>query len=169
MNVFRILSAALVGTTAMTLTSYAVSTKKNKQFREPELLAMMLKRIAPTIKEESALRGGWLMHYGVGVLFSIIYDHLWSTEKVKPTITNGAVLGVLNGAIGAAVWKGTFKLHPNPPKNDRPNFYTHLIVAHAIFGATVELGYRLANQIQKNLPEAHTPPEETNAHILTPI
>ena len=45
MGLSKIAGAALAGTTAMTLFSYAVSDARNKQFREPEILAKLIKRL----------------------------------------------------------------------------------------------------------------------------
>jgi hypothetical protein len=169
MNLVRILSAALTGTTAMTLTSYAVSAKKNREFREPKLLAMLLKRLAPTLDKENARISGWIMHYAVGVLFATIYDQLWSKEKIRPTLANGALLGGINGVVGAAVWKSTFHFHPNPPVNSRERFYAHLIVAHIVFGAASEIGYRLVSETKPKTSGTNTVPEGRLAYQANSI
>jgi hypothetical protein len=146
----RILTAALLGTSLMTAASYVTSQKKNKQFREPELLATLIKRLLPELKKEDAKLSGWLAHYGVGLLFCMIYDRIWSKTKITPSLANGLALGGVSGVLGAAVWKTTFALHPNPPENDRENFYGHLLIAHLIFGAGAVMGYRLGNNLLPN-------------------
>jgi hypothetical protein len=158
MSLTRILAAAFIGTSAMTLTSYGVSKVKNQQFREPELLAALLKRIFSNVKKEDAHRAGWLIHYGVGLLFCTVYDRIWSTTEIKPTLLNAVLLGGICGAGGATVWKFVFALHPHPPENDRKKFYPHLLVAHIIFGAGAAIGYRLPEKI-KSSGRIH-PPED---------
>src|SRR5688500_6008828 len=101
----RILTAALLGTSLMTAASYAVSGKKEKQFREPELLATLLKRLLPELRKENAQVSGWLLHYGVGLLFCTVYDRIWSKTKITPSLTSGLALGGISGILGAAVWK----------------------------------------------------------------
>src|SRR5687767_8870349 len=113
MRLLRILTAAFIGTSVMTLTSYGVSNYRNQQFREPELLAILLKRILKKIKTEDAHLAGWVVHYGVGTLFCSVYDKIWSTKQMRPTVLNGALLGGLCGVAGAAVWKSVLALHPN--------------------------------------------------------
>jgi hypothetical protein len=158
-SMIRILTAALLGTSAMTAVSYAISRKKNKQFREPDLLAKLLNRMIPDLEKRNAQLSGWLIHYGVGLLFSAIYDRVWAKAKMDPTLRSGLLLGGISGAAGALVWKTIFTLHPHPPANDRENFYGHLITAHLIFGAGAVAGYHLGERLsnkssgRKHLPE----------------
>jgi hypothetical protein len=156
----RILTAALLGTSAMTAASYAISRKKNKQFREPDLLAKLLKRLIPDLEKRNAQLSGWMIHYGVGLLFSAIYDKVWTKTKMDPTLKNGLLLGGLSGAAGAIVWKTTFALHPDPPANDREKFYGHLIIAHLIFGAGAVAGYRLGERVIKKIFRKKQLPED---------
>ena len=51
MKTGNVLLAAAAGTAAMTLFSYLVSRKKNKDFREPRLLGKMVYRAVPGIKK----------------------------------------------------------------------------------------------------------------------
>jgi hypothetical protein len=142
MSYFRVISAALLGTSAMTAFSYAVSEKSNRQFREPELLARMIKRLLPHTGNAVAQTEGWILHYTVGLLFCIAYDRLWRKTKLKPSVVSGLVLGGACGLIGMSVWKKTFELHPNPPATDRKNFFAQLLPAHLVFGAFSAAGYK---------------------------
>jgi hypothetical protein len=144
-NLDKIAAAALTGTSIMTLFSYEVSAEKNKQFREPELLNTLLKRLLPPGKKDVPGITGWLIHYGVGLLFSSVYDRVWKKTKFNPTIVNGLLLGVISGLIGAGVWKTVLELHPDPPKIKEERYYAHLILAHLVFGAFAALGYRIKN------------------------
>jgi hypothetical protein len=155
-SMIRRLTAALLGTSLMTALSYIASMKKNEQFREPELLATLLQRIAPDLKKRHARLSGWLIHYSVGLLFSGVYDKVWTKTKMDPTLKSGLLLGGISGIAGSIVWKTTFIIHPDPPRNDRVKFYGHLIIAHLIFGVGAVAGYQLGGKSWRNLPEANS-------------
>jgi hypothetical protein len=143
MNVTKVITAGIVGTSMMTLFSYWISEDKDKQFREPALLAILLKRMLKSNDDGPFLLSGWIIHYNVGLLFTLLYDKLWQKTNAKPTVVNGMVLGILCGLFGKEVWKTVLRLHPNPPLIDKKAYFSHLILAHAIFGIFVTLGYRL--------------------------
>lgn len=143
MNITRILSAAVTGTTMMTLFSYLSSELTNRQFREPVILSKLIKRLPATDKSKKNNTDGWLLHYAVGFMFSVLYDRIWQKTRVQPTTTSGLLLGGVSGLAGAGVWKKTFDLHPNPPQLSFKKYYLHLLAAHLVFGAFTALGYRL--------------------------
>ena len=141
-EIAKIVSAGVTGTTAMTAFSYLVSEIKDEQFKEPQLLAELLQRIATLNKGESRV-AGWNIHYAVGIMFAILYAKKWKAENKKPTITSGAVLGGLSGILAVLVWHTVFRLHPSPPKIKFKRYFGHLFVAHVIFGALASVGYNL--------------------------
>ncbi|HKZ38979.1 MAG TPA: hypothetical protein VJ184_15055 [Chryseolinea sp.] len=143
MNVTKVMSAGIIGTSMMTLFSYLISEDKDKQFREPALLAILLKRILKSNNEKTFLLSGWIIHYNVGLLFTLLYDQLWQKTNAKPSVVNGMMLGILCGLFGKEVWKIVLRLHPNPPPIDRKSYFSHLVLAHAIFGIFAAIGYRL--------------------------
>jgi hypothetical protein len=145
MNVSRILSAAICGTSAMTLFSYLVSKRKKEQFREPVLLSLLIKRFESREAPKQNI-DGWAIHYSVGSMFSAIYDQLWRSGKMKPNITNGAIIGAISGLAGIGGWHATLRFHPDPPPIDIKKYYGHLLAAHIVFGVFAALGYRMTNQ-----------------------
>jgi hypothetical protein len=140
----KILAAGIAGTSAMTAFSYIISEKENKQFREPELLAGLLKKGIPGTPTTFAKMAGWLIHYAVGVGFTAVYNQLWKNKNDNsPSLANGLLVGGISGVAGAAVWKTSFKVHPNPPTTSFKKYYIHLVAAHLVFGATTALMYRM--------------------------
>ncbi len=128
----------------MTAFSYMISKLRGKQFREPELLNGLVARadfIDLSPSKENPL--GWLLHYQVGVMFSIIYDLIWRKTKASPTTKSSLTLGAVSGVFGIMVWNVIFKLHPNPPKTKLSEFNLQLMVAHLIFGYYAMKGYVL--------------------------
>lgn len=142
----KILSSAIVGTSAMTLFSYLVSEIENKNFSEPEVLSQLIKRLPKISNSESSAEiSGWLGHYAIGILFVAIYDELWKDKKIKPSLTSGALLGAASGLAGVAAWKSIFEIHPNPPAMNLKKYFGHLIIAHIVFGIFSSLTYKLVS------------------------
>jgi hypothetical protein len=138
----KIIISGIVGTTFMTLFSYIVSELAHENFSEPEHLATMIKRLVPPIDKEKSLIAGWSVHYAIGFLFCLVYFELWRSGKIKPTVTNGVLLGTVSGLIAVIVWKLTFKSHPSPPWVDYTNYYRQLVPAHVIFAVLATVTYR---------------------------
>jgi len=86
---------------------------------------------------------GWLGHYGVGLLFSLVYVNLWQSGKLKPDFRTNLWLGGLSGLLAVAVWKTTFKLHPLPPSMSFNKYYMQLIPAHIVFAIFAGTGYQI--------------------------
>ncbi len=144
METRKILSSALVGTTAMTVFSLIISAPKNKNFSEPANLSQLIKKLPETnLSKSSAAISGWLAHYAIGIIFVAFYNELWKTRKVKPTLTSGALLGIGSGLAGIAAWQGMFKMHPNPPKKNLKKYFGHLLLAHIVFGVFSTITYKL--------------------------
>jgi hypothetical protein len=136
MKTGNVLLAAAVGTGAMTLFSYLVSRKKNKDFREPRLLGKMVYRAVPEIKKPQAKVIGWILHCTTGLTFAVIYHYLLKDTKLNSNVPDGIVLGLANGVVAVGIWKATFSLHPDPPKIHFNDFYKHLVLAHVVFATT---------------------------------
>ena len=150
MQTGKILISALVGTSAMTLFSYLVSESKNKNFREPEVLGKLVKRLPKTVSKGSAQLLGWGMHYAIGTLFVASYSELWEQTKTKPSLTSGTLLGAASGVVGVMGWKFMFEAHPNPPAKNLKPFFGHLLLAHVVFGFFSAITYKLKSGIKKS-------------------
>lgn len=144
MQTRRILFAGILGTSAMTLFSYLVSEAKRKNFREPELLGQLLKRLPNKCSTPAAQISGWGIHYAIGISFMACYSEIWKRTGHKPTLVSGVVLGAANGVVGVTGWKLMFEAHPNPPAKELNSFFGHLILAHVVFGLFNTIGYRSA-------------------------
>lgn len=123
--------SCLIATTLMTAFSYLLSTLSGKQFREPELLNTLLSRVIRRTLSPNHF-AGWLMHYGVGLLFVASYYFLF--RRSHPSWFHYALAGFISGIVGVIIWFVTFRFHPAPPTLDRKKFYIQLIPAHIVFG-----------------------------------
>ena len=146
MQTNKILSAAVLGTTAMTLFSYLISDKKKKNFLEPDVLSQLINRIVPIDKDHAEL-AGWGSHYSTGVIFATAYAKLLEVTKMKPTLLSGLLFGTGSGLLGMLAWKLTFKGHPNPPIKDLKGYLGHLLLAHMVFGTFATAGYNIIGPV----------------------
>lgn len=133
MNITKPIVAGAIGTSFMTLFSYGYSRIRGKQFREPVLLASLMKGKRLPNSKEDYLKG-WAAHYLVGAVFSLSYHALLEGKFLHKPRTKGLIFGGLYGLLGAITWKKTFDAHPAPPKIDYNEYYVHLILAHLVFG-----------------------------------
>jgi hypothetical protein len=152
MNTGKVLASAIVGTSAMTLFSYLISKKENKNYREPEILGQLVKRLPTDTSKKSADIAGWFAHYTVGTLFVTLYNELWKRKKIEPTFTSGALLGAASGIVGIVGWKLFFESHPNPPAKNLKSYFGHLFLAHIVFGIFSSATYKLADA-NKNIEQ----------------
>jgi hypothetical protein len=135
MDFIKIILATLVGTTVMTLFSYAVSEAFRKLFKEPVLLNILLDRAGIVNINDSRKNGlGWMLHFLVGLLFVIIYDRIWALTPLEPSWTIGLIFGALSGVVGIISWMIMFKIHPNEPNIHFKEYYLQLFFAHILFG-----------------------------------
>ncbi|WP_158858121.1 hypothetical protein [Lunatibacter salilacus] len=117
-----------------------------KQFREPELLNILLMRWTNAFRQltKSSLLG-WVIHYLVGVFFMFVFYLIWEFMEIEATLLSGGIMGFAAGILGVIGWQFTFWIHPNPPKLDFKHYYVHLILAHVVFGISGEITYNYLN------------------------
>lgn len=157
---------ALSATSLMTASSYLMSEIFGENFREPQHLATMIGRLAPGLSKHARTIAGWGAHFAMGLVFASVYVELWETRKIKHTIFNGIVLGVLSGILGLFIWKGTFKAHPLPPWLNFGKYYLQRIPVHVVFAVTATVTYRLLKTAE-NKHEYHDktlPGEKQHTH-----
>jgi len=144
MSALTILTGAITGTSIMTAFSYIISYYRRRNFREPELLNELLVRLR-ILEFRSSPRhpAGWLIHYGVGLLFTISYAFIVTYFQILPTLGFYILCGGASGLVGIFGWHVTLKLHPNPPPIHLREYYIQLWPAHVLFGVGAYLGYLL--------------------------
>src|SRR5688572_27971298 len=121
----KVLIPAITGTSAMTVFSYLVSNTKEENYREPLVLAIMIKRLMKDKDAKAASMIAWCLHYLVGILFTSLYAPLWRSKKIQPSLLSGLGYGSLCGLVGIAGWKIAFTLHPDPPRRNLKNYFGH--------------------------------------------
>jgi hypothetical protein len=142
--------SGFAGTLVMTAGSDLMSRIMGENYREPDHLETMIKRLAPMLSKQAKIIAGWGAHFTMGFIFAAIYVELWEKRKIKHNIKNGVLLGAVSGLLGLLIWKGTFKAHPLPPWLNYSNFYLQRIPAHIIFAVGATITYKL---IEDSKPE----------------
>ena len=125
MQTGKIIIPAIVGTSAMTLFSYLVSESKSENFREPVVLAHLIKRLPNSFSKDKAQIAGWSAHYATGLLFVIFYNEIWKRKKQGFTFP----------------FEGWLNLN---------KFFGHLILAHVMFGIFSALAYKFKLAYKKS-------------------
>jgi hypothetical protein len=134
----------IAGTSGMTLFSYLLSKKKQKNFKEPQLLKKLLVRTGHNRSTASVI--AWTVHYLIGILFSSIIRQLCKNYGLKADLKNGVLMGGVFGLTGIIGWQATLKIHPFPPKIKKPQFFFQLLIAHVIFGVIATRTYKVIQQ-----------------------
>lgn len=141
MPISSIVIPAIVATTAMTAFSYLYSNLRGKQFREPELLNILLIRWGIGIRLSKNSVWGWLIHYFVGVVFLVFFVWIWGKPILEANLISGLLLGFLAGIIGVIGWQITLWVHPDAPNIKFKEYYLHLVLAHVVFGISSVLTF----------------------------
>lgn len=135
MDILEIFCSGIVATTLMTSFSYIVAAVRKSQFREPELLNILLCRSKNYPKYPGRNNFiGWVIHYLIGWIFVFVMALLFTYTKQEPILEVGAYLGFIAGIIGISGWRIFFYLSNDPPEIEFDLFYFQLIIAHIIFG-----------------------------------
>jgi hypothetical protein len=142
MKTKTILPPGITATTLMSIFSYTVSSSKDKNFKEPKLLAEMVEQFLPDKHKKMAAPIGWVMHYTMGCLMTLVFQEVWKKTKTKPSFVLGVVSGLIGGVSGILIWKTVFKMHPTPPQIPFKRYYGHLLLAHLVFGISAALASR---------------------------
>lgn len=129
-----ILTGSLVATTAMTLFSYIVAYLSNSNFKEPELLNILLNNSQLPISPSKKSIVGWSGHYILGLIFGLIFYMLFTYTPLNISIFNCIWYGIAAGIMGIIGWEIMFRISRNPPKIKLRSFYIQLIIAHLLFG-----------------------------------
>ncbi len=139
-----------MSTSAMTIFSYLVSELMSENFREPEIMTVLIRNLLLTTKQNAPYLA-WSLHYIIGFSFVLIYVTLWQNHKLKANIQSGMFLGAVSGIFGIIGWYFTLIIHPNLPVLNLKNFFILLFFAHIVFGIFSVVGYILVKKLTDNV------------------
>ncbi|WP_378187068.1 hypothetical protein ACE939_01810 [Aquimarina sp. W85] len=133
---------APIATLMMTAFSYLASYIRKRQFKEPELLTILMHRHFKINSDKRTTNlPGWVLHFLLGYLFLFIYDSCFVYTSIEPSLGWSFIVGIGMGILGIIGWQIIFAINPNPPKVTFHEFYIQLVIAHVIFALIGYLGY----------------------------
>jgi hypothetical protein len=141
-TVIKIISATLVGTSAMTAFSYYISSEFRKKFEEPRLLVYVMKLCKIELSYTTATMLAWVIHYILGLLFVLAYDVLWNCCFELNWIS-ALVFGCVSGIIGIIGWIIIFSLPSKSPRVAYTSSFIQLFFAHLLLAAGAFSVYKL--------------------------
>jgi hypothetical protein len=131
---FKIISAGVLATSAMTICSYSASWMTGRNYREPELLSRAFAgMVGPTLPETA----GWLLHYGFGVSWAAVEIWLLDEIPIRDGSSKILALGIFSGLTGILLWKLIFKIRRCPPHPSVRGFFLHLLLVHLVYTYTL--------------------------------
>src|SRR5436190_16773069 len=105
MNAKKVLLPAITATSLMTLFSYIIAELEAKNFSEPELLARIEKKALPQTAEKLGLPAGWVTHYSVGVIMTLMIILMQQNTHERSVFKGGLIPGGLSGLVAIISWK----------------------------------------------------------------
>jgi hypothetical protein len=138
---WNVIAAGLVGTSAMTLFSYATSWISGNNFSEPVLLGKLLRSTLLTRQSRIALPAGWAAHYAFGCALAAVFCRSWTLIGSKPNTTRALAYGWCSGLAAILWWHAAFRLHPRAQRLARGEFYLHMLIAHLVYSVSTAQTY----------------------------
>ena len=135
---------SFIATSIMTIFSYILSSFRKQQFREPQLLNSILDNSFPiAVPRPKNYFLGWLIHYGIGLIFTILFYFLEEVNLIKLGALSTFLFGIGIGLIGIIIWNIMLSISRLKNKIHKINFYFHLILGHLIFSICLTIGFSL--------------------------
>ncbi len=136
----EIITAAVIGTSAMTLFSYIIASFTDQPYKEPLLLAFVLERFHMQKGYGSNILG-WTLHYLIGILFVIPFHIMLKTGLEITNYTGAVLFGSTIGFAGIVGWIILFSIFRTKPVMNYIGYYVQLFVAHLVFAFGVVAAY----------------------------
>ncbi len=136
--ILKILCVCIGATAIMTAFSYMASFLGNKNFREPELINLILdnlKFFPFNIKKKSVL--GWVLHFLIGFIFTLLGFSILALTELVPDATFGISFGAIAGVFAMIVWSIGFKITKRILSYSRSIFNFQIFIAHVLFGLSM--------------------------------
>lgn len=127
------LFSGFCATFGMTGFSYILARIKDDNFREPELLNILLFTKIKRFRSKRRHLAGWIMHFLIGVALMSLFNALWHFAIIPPLYSYTMIMGVCAGILACVGWHMLFKLSSPDPPVALKHFYLQLIFAHILF------------------------------------
>ncbi len=136
MELLKVILAGVVGTVIMTAFSYFLSKVRSRQFKEPKLLNMILRRSSHDHMNPSNNSFiGWVVHFSIGIILMTLFYLFHLIFSFKISVISIILYGLITGSMAILSWHLMFYISASPPDVDLKEFYIQLFIAHVLFAA----------------------------------
>lgn len=139
--IISVIVSGIVGTALMTFFVTTVAKVKGYDCFIPAILGTLITS-AKGASEHSfysakSLSTGYIAHYGIGCVFSVIYHLLWENGLIGSAWIHILDLGAGSGFISLAFWVTALKEYPISIRLNRKLFFILIFLGHFVFVAGV--------------------------------
>lgn len=127
----------------MTGFSYILARITGENFREPELLNILLPSTKIGGYTNRRHWKGWIIHFIIGFAFASTFNALWSFDLFSASWSNAGVFGLCAGILSVGCWYIFIKWSSVEPPVILKGFYVQLVLAHIIFSLVTLAIYKL--------------------------
>ncbi|KAA5532303.1 hypothetical protein F0919_16035 [Taibaiella lutea] len=141
-------AGGITGTFIMTLFMNAMSRITGYNLRVPSILgSLVTMRTKPSgtpSRSFSTMLWGSISHYAIGIVFAFIYLLILKMNSdAYSSLKDALTFGFFAGIVAAIFWFSFIKLHPLSPVINLKLYLVCIFIAHIIFGAGMQLGFKL--------------------------
>ncbi len=140
-----IILAGIAGTFLMTMFVRMFAAATGYQLAVPRVLGTLFTfTTTPSGKvshQPVALIWGNILHYAIGIFFSLIYALCLTKHWLPAGIGGGIGFGALIGIVAVLCWLLMLKLHPLTPRIRTGIFLSSVYLGHILFGLVLALVY----------------------------
>jgi hypothetical protein len=144
LELILVLASGIAATVTMTLFMYAYAAVFGKMTQVVHILGNMLTaRLRFQSLDTKSGLVGTVFHFGVGVLFTLNYYLLWSSELISFSWVDGVILGIISGILAIIGWGFYLICHHHAPLISFKHYFTALFLAHMVFALSAVAVFKL--------------------------
>lgn len=129
----------VVAVIAMTVFSALYNYFTKDEFREPNLLTQIFKKLFQRTSDRRLFVFGWIAHFLIGYLFLGLYEVAWWWLATPRTLDIAILFGLASGFLGIVGWELMFKVVSFKKEFSYGHYYFHLVLAHIVFSMVAVL------------------------------
>jgi len=122
-----------VAVIAMTFFSALYNYFTKDEFREPNLLSQIFKKLFQRTSTQKTFISGWIAHFLIGYIFLGLYELAWWYFDIPKSVDIAILFGTVSGFLGIIGWELMFKIARYRIDFSYGHYYFHLVLAHIVF------------------------------------
>ena len=130
-----------VAVIAMTFFSALYNYFTKDEFREPNLLSQIFKKLFQRTSAQKTFISGWIAHFLIGYIFLGLYELAWWYFDIPKSVDIAILFGTVSGFLGIIGWYFMFKAVRYTYYFNYAHYYFHLVLAHIVFSVVAVFVY----------------------------